>query len=130
MNRIKRTMVMLTATVLLGSMTAPCFAAENELKEIFEDSLYGGLAGTLVGTALLAFTRKPADHLDRIAYGAAGGVLLGAGYGVVKSSRSMAEVENGKVRFSMPTIIPDIQETNSRGQTPIVVKAELLRGKF
>ncbi|ABQ26428.1 hypothetical protein [Geotalea uraniireducens] len=130
MNRIKRTMVILTATVLLTSMTAPCFAAENAFKEIFEDSLYGGLAGTLIGTALIAFTRKPADHLDRIGYGAAAGVLLGAGYGLVKSTRSLAEMENGKVRFSMPTIIPDIQEPNSKGQTPIIVMAEFFRGKF
>ena len=71
-----------------------------------------------------------ADHLDRLTYGAAAGVLLGATYGVVKSTQSLAEMDNGKVKFALPTIIPDIQDTNAKGQTPIIVMAELFRGKF
>ena len=66
MNRIKRTMVVLTAAVLLTSMSVPCLATDNAFKEIFEDAFYGGLAGTLIGGALIAFTHKPADHLDRL----------------------------------------------------------------
>jgi hypothetical protein len=130
MNRIKRIMVILTAGVLLSSMSAPCFAMDNAFKEIFEDAFYGGLAGTLVGGALMVFTHKPADHLDRLGYGAAGGVLVGATYGIVKSSRALAQIENGRVKFAIPTIIPDIQDTNSKGQTPIVFMAQLIRGKF
>ena len=130
MNRIKRVMVVLTAAVLLTSMSAPCLAMDNVFKEIFENAFYGGLAGTLVGGALVVFTHKPADHLDRIGYGAATGVLVGATYGIVKSSRALAQMENGRVKFAMPTIMPDIQDTNSKGQTPIVFMAELIRGKF
>ena len=116
--------------MLLSSMSVSCFAADNAFKEIFEDAFYGGLAGTLVGGALLAFTHKPADHLDRLTYGAAAGVLVGATYGIVKSTKSLAEIDHGKVKFAMPTIIPDIQDTNAKGQTPIIVMAELFRGKF
>jgi len=107
--------------------TVPCQAAESAIKGVFTDSVYGGLAGTLVGAAVLAFAKKPGDHLDYMAYGAATGVLVGAAYGIGKA---MVEMDNGRVKWSMPTLIPDFQDTNSKGQTPIVVMAELLRGKF
>ncbi|ACM21354.1 hypothetical protein Geob_3011 [Geotalea daltonii FRC-32] len=136
MNRLRK-YTLLLAAVFLTTFTAPSFAADdqnpverNPFKEIFVNSIYGGLAGTLVGGAMLAFTRRPADHVDRLAYGAAAGALLGAGYGVFKGTRSLMEVEDGKVKFAMPTIMPDIKETNSKGQTPIVVMAEFLRGTF
>ena len=107
--------------------TVPCQAAESAIKGVFTDSVYGGLAGTLVGAAVLAFAKKPGDHLDYMAYGAATGVLVGAAYGIGKA---MVEMDNGRVKWSMPTLIPDFQDTNSKGQTAIMVMAELLRGKF
>jgi hypothetical protein len=107
--------------------SVPCRAAESVFKQVFTDSLYGGLSGTLVGAAAMAFTKRAGDHLDYMAYGAATGVLVGAAYGL---GRAVVEMEHGKVAWSVPTVIPDIQDTNSKGQTPIVVMAELLRGKF
>ena len=116
--------------ITLLFMASPCLAAENALKNLFESALYGGLAGGLVGAAVLAFTDKPSDHLNYIAYGAAGGVMLGATYGVVTTTRSLAEIENGEITFSMPTIRPEFWEGNVRGETTIVAIAELIRGKF
>lgn len=127
MNKLKRCIAIVVTLVF---MATPCLAAENALKTVFEDSMYGGLAGGLVGAALLVFTHKPADHLDYIAYGAAGGVLVGAGYGVATASRSFAEIENGKVKFAMPTVKPELMEGNVKGQTTLVAFAELIRGKF
>lgn len=136
MNR-SRVLILLTAAIFLTTSIVPCFAAEDAdrsdyspFRDVFVNSVYGGLAGTVVGAALLAFTRKPGDHLDRIAIGAATGTLMGAGYGVVKASRALAEVENGKVKFAMPTIMPEIKEPNSKGQTSVTVMAEFLRGTF
>lgn len=111
-------------------MATPCLAAENAFKNIFEDAFYGGLVGGLVGAALLAFTDKPSDHLDYMAYGAAGGVLVGAAYGTITTTRSLAEYEKGQVKFSMPTIRPEFREGNVKGQTTMVAVAELIRGKF
>lgn len=127
MNKLKR---YIAIVVTLVFMATPCLAAENAFKTVFEDSMYGGLAGGLVGAALVVFTHKPSDHLDYIAYGAAGGVLVGAAYGVVTTSRSFAEVENGKVKFAIPTIKPELREGNVKGQTTLVAVAELIRGKF
>ena len=130
MNILRRTSAVILAAIFITSWNAPCFAADSAFKEIFEDGFYGGLTGTLVGAAILAFTHKPGDHLDYLAYGAATGVFAGVTYGVVRSGKALAEVDNGKVKFAMPTIIPDIQDTNAKGQTPIIVMAELFRGKF
>ena len=127
MHKFRRYTAMVITLLFIAT---PCLAAENAFKTFFEDAFYGGLTGGLVGAAVLAFTKKPGRHLDYIGYGAAGGVLVGAAYGAVVTTRSLAEVENGKVRFSMPTIIPELREANSKGQTSIIATAELIRGRF
>jgi hypothetical protein len=126
MFNLKRTAAV---TITLLFLATPCLA-DSGIKTIFQDALYGGLTGGLVGAALLVFTKKPSNHLDYMGYGAAGGVLVGAVYGGVVATRSLAEIENGKVKFAMPTIRPEIREANSKGQTSIIATAELIRGRF
>jgi hypothetical protein len=130
MKRIKRGAEVTLAALLLICWTAPCFAAESALREVFQDALYGGLTGGLVGAAVLAFTTRPGNHLDYLGVGTAAGVLAGTTYGVVKTSRALVETNNGKVKFAIPTILPDIRETNARGSTSIGLVAEVFRGKF
>ena len=125
MYRLKRSAILALSLILFAT---PCFAAESSFKSIFQDIFYGGLSGALVGAAVLAFTDKPSDHLDYIGYGAAAGALIGATYGAVTTTRSFAEVENGEVKFAMPTIIPEFR--GSEGHTTIVAKAEIIRGRF
>ena len=115
--------------VTLLFIATPCLA-ENSFKTFFEDAFYGGLTGGLVGAAVLAFTKKPGTHLDYIGYGAAGGVLVGAAYGAVVTTRSLAELDSGSLKFSLPTVIPELREANSKGQTSIIATAELFRGTF
>jgi hypothetical protein len=122
-----RKLTITITAVLLTVWSVPCHAVESTFKGIFTDSLYGGLTGTLVGAAVMAFAKKPVDHLDSIGYGAAVGILAGAAFGVGKA---LVEIDNGKVKISMPTVIPDIQETNNKGKMPILITAELLRGRF
>lgn len=127
MHKFQRSIAVAVTLVFLAT---PCLAAENTFKSFFQDCFYGGLSGALVGAAVLAFTKKPSSHFDYIGYGAAGGVMVGAAYGAVVATRSLAEVENGKVQFAVPTIRPEIREANSKGQTSIVATAELIRGRF
>lgn len=127
MHKFKRSAVLAVTLIFLAN---PCLAAENAFKTIFEDIFYGALSGALVGAAVLAFKDKPSDHLDYIVYGAAGGALVGATYGAVTTTRSLAEIENGELKFSMPTIIPEFRDAHNKGQTTIVATAELLRGRF
>jgi hypothetical protein len=118
------------AGLLLVCWTAPCFAAESALREVFQDALYGGLTGGLVGAAVLAFTNKPGDHLDYLGVGAAVGVLAGTTYGVITTSRALVETNNGQVKFAFPSILPDIRETGANGPKSIGLVAEVFRGKF
>ncbi|MFA4911830.1 MAG: hypothetical protein WC649_12435 [Desulfobacteria bacterium] len=130
MKTLKRSMIILLSTLLLTSWAVPSFASDNAFRDLFENSLYGGLAGTLVGGALLVFTKKPSDHLDYLAVGAATGVLAGVTYSVVKQSRSLVAIEDGNIKLAMPTVIPEFQETGVKGASSLMLKAELIRGKF
>ena len=129
MNRLKRIICLITLSSILTTATSS-FAADNAFREIFQDAFYGGAVGTLVGAAFMAFTKKPADHIENIGYGAAVGVLVGTTYGVTKTARSLAEIDKGRVRIALPTIIPDLVESPSSKQASIVWRAELIRGTF
>lgn len=130
MKTLKRSIIILLSTCLLTSLAVPSIAADSAFRDLFENSLYGGLVGTLVGGALLAFTHKPSDHLDYLAVGAATGVLAGVTYSVVKQSRSLVAIEDGNVKLAIPTVIPELQETGAKGMTLVMLRAELIRGRF
>ncbi|SNB45681.1 hypothetical protein [Geobacter sp. DSM 9736] len=130
MKLFKSITTLFIAVALISVTITPCRAADSALKEMFEDGIYGALTGALLGAAALAFTHKPGKHLDYIAVGGAVGAIGGVAYGVVKSTRALAEVEDGKVKFALPTIMPDFPDDSVRGKNPVVITAELIRGKF
>lgn len=130
MRVMKSVVVAIIAVVVVMSSAFPASAEDNAMKEIFQDALYGGLAGTLIGAATIAFTQKPADHLRNLGIGGAVGVIAGTAYGVIKTSKALAQVENGQVKFAVPTIIPELREQNYKGDRTVVVNAEIVRGTF
>lgn len=125
---VKYVAVTLVATLLV-SIATPARAADSPLGDVFTDMAYGALIGAALGAATLAFTDKPSDHLDYLAVGAAIGAFAGTGYGLIRNSRSLVEIEHGKVRFAVPTIIPAVKETVS-GKAAVVLNAGLIRGTF
>ena len=129
MKFLSRLISLITCCAMMAS-AAPAFASDNAFRDLFEDALYGGAAGALVGAALLAFTKKPANHLDYLGYGAASGVLVGSVYGVAKSATSLAQMDNGTIRFAMPTVLPDFSDSPASRQTNITWRASLFRGTF
>ena len=129
MKRINKIITLLTLVSLLGA-TSSAFADDNAFRDTFQSAFYGGAAGALVGAALLAFAKKPADHLNYMGYGAAVGVLAGTAYGVTKTARSLAYIENGKLRIGMPTIIPDLIDSPASRQITVCWRANILRGTF
>jgi uncharacterized membrane protein YebE (DUF533 family) len=129
MNRFKKLTVLMTIVSILSASTT-AFADENAFRETFTSAFYGAAVGALVGAALMVFTKKPADHLDYMGFGAAAGVLAGTAYGVAKSSRALASIENGSIKIGMPTIIPDLVESPSTKQTVVAWRADILRGTF
>ncbi|MDD2309295.1 MAG: hypothetical protein PHH91_06900 [Desulfuromonadaceae bacterium] len=129
MNQLKKLVAIMTLAVLLTT-TSSAFAADDTISEVFTDAFYGAAIGGLVGGALLVFRSKPLDHLNYIAYGAASGVLVGTAYGLAKSARAFAEVENGRVKIALPTITPELVTVPGSGRSTIAWRADLLRGTF
>ena len=129
MKRCKKIIALMTLVSLLCASTF-AFAEDNAFRDTFQSAFYGGAVGALVGAALLVFTNKPADHLDYMGFGAAAGVLAGTAYGVAKSTRSLASIENGAVKIALPTIIPDVSESPLTKQMVVSWRADILRGTF
>jgi hypothetical protein len=129
MKQLKKLVAVMTLVSLLSS-TSSALAADDTIKEIFVDAFYGAAIGAVVGSAFIIFTKHPEDHLMNIAYGAASGVLVGTAYGVAKSARAFAEVENGRVKIALPTVIPELVVSPVSGQTKVAWKADLIRGTF
>jgi hypothetical protein len=125
-----RTLVAVMTLISLLSMASSAFAEENTLREVFTDAFYGAAIGGLVGGAIMVFQTKPFDHVNFIAYGAASGVLVGTAYGLAKSARAFAEVENGRVKVAFPTITPELVVSPVSRQTTVAWKADLIRGTF
>lgn len=126
MSYLKRTVVI---AALLLFIATPSMAEESAVTTVLKDTLYGTLSGGLVGGIVLLFARHPSSHLDWIGYGAAGGAVVGATYGAISTARALAEVENGEVKFAMPTIMPEFKE-GPRGSTAFMASAQILRGTF
>jgi hypothetical protein len=129
MKKLRKLVAVLTLVALVSSASS-AFASDDTLREVFTDAFYGVAIGGLVGGALMIFTKKPADNLNYIAYGAASGALVGTAYGLAKSARAFAEVENGRVKMAFPTISPELIVSPVSRQTTVAWKADLIRGTF
>lgn len=129
MKQFKRLVTVMTLVSLLSTASS-AFAADDTIKEVFTDAFYGAAIGGLVGGAFMVFRTKPLDHLNYIAYGAASGVLAGTVYGLAKSARAFAEVENGRVKVAFPTIVPEMEVSPGSGRMTVAWKTDLIRGTF
>jgi len=129
MVKFKRIVALMSLISILGAATSAC-ADDNAFRDTFQSAFYGAAVGALVGASLLVFVHKPADHLDYMGFGAAAGVMAGAAYGVGKATRALASIENGKVKISMPIIIPDLAESPATKQTVVSFRANILQGTF
>jgi len=130
MKRFKKIVALTTLVAMLGTTTSAFAVDENVFRETFTSAFYGASVGALVGAALMVFTHKPADNLNYIGFGAAAGVLAGTAYGVAKSSRALASIDNGNLKIAMPTIIPDLVESPATKQMNVSFRADIFRGTF
>ena len=126
----KITVIALLLCSVAGVSPLPASAEEeNAFMSVFKDGFYGGLAGALVGSAVLAFADEPSDHLDYIAKGAAVGVILGVTFGIVQATRSVAELEDGRITVGLP--VPQIYSDSYRSvSNPIEIQIGLLTWHF
>jgi len=113
---MKKAMMTLLSTIFVMQIsTGAAFAhSQDSLQDVVTDSLYGGLAGAIIGVATLAFVDEPGDHADNIKVGAGIGVILGSIYGTVKVSRSVAQWENGTMTAQFPAVQLDVDASSNR----------------
>ncbi len=128
MKKLQRIIAVMTLVSMLSATSSAL--ADETIKEVFTDAFYGAAIGGLVGGALMVFRTKPLENFELVAYGAATGVLVGTTFGLLKSARAFAEVENGRVRVAFPTIVPEVVAVPGSGQMTVAWKADLLRGTF
>ena len=129
MKQLRKLVAALTLVSLLSTASS-AFAADDAFREVFTDAFYGAGIGALIGGAFMAFDKHPLRRYNYLVYGAASGVLVGSVYGLAKSARAFAEVENGRVKFALPTVAPELVVSPVSGTNTVAWKADLIRGTF
>ncbi len=104
----KRTVVVAAVCALLVAGAAVpnvANAQDDALAGVLVDGFYGSLIGALVGTAVMALTAHPKDHLSYITSGAGIGAIGGTLYGLSKvANRAFVDVDRGRVTWRAPGI--------------------------
>jgi len=98
---------------LLIAIAAPARAGgpDTTLPDVLVDGFYGGVIGALVGTAAMALTNHPRDHVSYISTGAAVGIIAGTVYGLTRAAnRALVEVDRGRVTWSVPSITTGLSD--------------------
>lgn len=132
MGKLKKISVLAIVFTFLAVSTA---SAADPMQRTLRDSLYGGLIGALLGSAVMLLTDNPDNHLNYIPTGAAVGLLVGAAYGVATSgvmSTAAAEIntKEGSVSLAMPTISTEQHYDEQINKKEEIEKIELVRLTF
>lgn len=122
-NFARRAAVAASLILLAGALTAPPSAAQiietregssNPMVEVFKSTIYGGLAGLVLGSAL-ALALESDDNGDTIRWSFVGGTFFGFGYGIYHVStreQAHAALEHGPGGWAlaMPTVQLAVEE--------------------
>jgi hypothetical protein len=87
----------------------------DPMRDVVVDSLYGAVAGALIGAATLAFVEHSDEHDDNIKIGAGAGLILGATYGTFKLYKGLAQIEDGVLTVQIPTVQWTVDGSIARG---------------
>lgn len=130
MNLVKKVSI-ISLLLVFFVFTSRSFA-DDTMQYTLKNSLYGGILGGLIGSAVLLLSDEPDDNLSYIPTGIGVGVLLGAAYGIATSGviESMGEIEDGRFTFKMPTLKrTEIFDENVNGRE-FINSIDVLRFKF
>lgn len=128
---MKKTIALCLIAAFFASATGAF--AEDAMQRTLRDSVYGGLIGGLLGTAVMFLTDDPDDHIDYIPTGAAIGVLVGAAYGIGRTVQdsSFAEVEkDGNIRLGLPVVRSQKVYDEKLDLVETIESIDLVRIKF
>ena len=115
---------MISVLIVIVFLTVSSAFAESKSGIILKGTAYGAVIGGLVGASVWILTDID-DNFDYTLKGAAVGALAGTAYGFYEAE-SFATIENGKIKFAMPTI-----KTKSYYNSPDVrTSADLVKVNF
>jgi hypothetical protein len=100
---MKQLIILCLIVMIFSVSSKEAQAAEDKILEnVFKNAYYGAAIGGLLGTAVMIFSDRPADHFNYIAYGLAGGVIAGTFYGMANPARSLTDFEQGNLKLALP----------------------------
>jgi len=120
--------MMLTAVLMGGLSFLPVQsqAADFEVQNTFEDTMYGGMLGALVGGGAMLISGSPSKHWSYIGTGAGLGIIAGAIYGVASGTRAFAQLEDGQLKVGVP--MPEV--TLSQDGQVLSMNTPLFESRF
>jgi len=118
--------LLVAATLAFAPMQAS--AGDYEVANVMDDALYGAGVGAMVGLGIMLISKKPTSHWDYVTKGLGIGIIAGAAYGVYRSSKAFAQIEDGEIQLGFPSPKFALQDT-LLGQD-IVVSADIIGGHF
>ena len=123
-----KTFKVLLVVAMLAFVPAKASAGDYEVANVMDDALYGAGVGGLVGLGLMLISSSPTNNWDYVTQGIGVGIIAGAAYGVYRSSRAFAQVEDGQINLGMPTPQFSLQETPVG--LALTAKADFIAGSF
>lgn len=132
MDLSKKVFIAFLAVVFLGFSSVKATAQES-MQMVLKDTIYGGLIGGLLGSAIVLLSDNPDDHLGYIPTGAGIGMILGAVYGIATEGYLMqgaAEYEGGKLSFSVPTIKMTKEYDTLTNRVEVIDSIDVVKVRF
>jgi len=113
---------------MLALFPVQVLAADYEVQNVMDDVLYGAGVGGMIGLGVLLLSNKPSDNWNYVTRGVGVGIIAGAAYGVFRSSKAFAQVEDGQIHLGVPT--PELAVLVTPVGLDLALKTDLIRGSF
>jgi len=123
-----KTVKVMTIAAMLAFMPVQAHAGDYEVANVMDDAFYGAGLGGMVGLGLMLLSDKPTNNWNYLTRGVGFGIIAGAAFGVYRTSRSLAQMDNGEIKFGVPTPQLAFQETPTG--LDMMVSTDLFQGSF
>jgi len=108
-----KTVKVMTIAAMLAFIPAQAQAGDYEVANVMDDAFYGAGLGAMVGLGLMLLSDKPTNNWNYLTRGVGVGIIAGAAFGVYRTSKSFAQIDNGEIEFGVPTPQLAFQETQT-----------------
>ena len=123
-----KTLKILLIASVLAFVPAKASAGDYEVANVMDDALYGAGVGGMVGLGLMLLSTSPTSNWNYLTQGVGVGIIAGAAYGVYRSSRAFAQVEDGQINLGMPS--PQFAVQDTPAGLMLVARTDLIAGEF